>query len=108
MKIIENSARRLELRVEGTGTGGLCVLDRNTGEVEVTRFIVGFPYSKKRMSLAQVSDITVKRPSERKTYYATLRLTSGEDIVIGGTSKEDAMDAARAIRDFLRAKPVAS
>lgn len=104
MKIIENSARRLELRVEGVA-GGLCVLDRNAGEAEVTRFVVGIPWSKKRMSLSQISDITVKRPNERKTYYATLRLTNGEDILIGGTTKEDAMDAARAIKDFLRAKP---
>jgi hypothetical protein len=108
MKIIESSARRLELRIDGIGTGGVCALDRNTGEAEITRLIVGVPYSKKRVSLAQVSDITVKRPNERKTYYATLRLTSGEDITLGGTNKEDAMEAARAIRDFLRAKPVTS
>ena len=108
MKVIENSARRLELRVESSGTSGLCVLDRNTGEAEITRFVIGLPYSRKRVSLGQVADVTVKRPNERKTYYATLRLTNGEDLSVGGTTKEDAMDAARAIRDFLRTKPATS
>jgi hypothetical protein len=108
MKIIENSAKRLELRIGSAGRVGVCVLDRGTGEAEVTRFVIGLPYSKKRVSLAQISDITVKRPTERKTYYATLRLTSGEDLAIGATNKEGAMDAARAIRDFLRAKPAAA
>ena len=107
MKIIENSAKRLELRIDGAVTAGLCILDRNTGEAEITRFIIGLPYSKRRVSLAQVSDITVKRPNARKAYYATLRLTSGDDVVLAGTTKDDAMDVARAIRDFLRAKPVA-
>jgi hypothetical protein len=31
-------------------------------------------------------------------------LTNGKDLRLKGTSKDIAMDAARAIRDFLRAK----
>ncbi len=104
MKVIENSARRLELRVSGTLEAGACVLDRNAGEAEVTRFLLGFPWSKKRVSLAQVANVTVKRPNSRKAYFATLQLTNGEDLMLGGTNKEDAMDAARTMRDFLKVK----
>jgi len=84
------------------------VLDRNSGEAEITRFIFGLPWNKKRVSLGQVSNVTVKRPNERKTYFATLQLTNGEELRLTGTSKEMAMDMARMIRDFLRAKPATS
>jgi len=105
MKIIESSAERLALRVEGTLAAGQCVLDRNTGKAEVTRLILGLPWTKQRVSLEHVTDVTVKRPNDRKAYFATLLLTNGKDLRLKGTSKDIAMDAARAIRDFLRAKP---
>jgi hypothetical protein len=105
MKIIENSARRLDLRVEGMLHAAQCALDRNTGEAEIVRFVLGLPWIKRRVSLGQVSNVTVKRPNNRKSYFATLQLANGEELKLAGTSKDVAMDAARAIRDFLRAKP---
>ena len=106
MKIIENSARRLELRLDGAGVaGGHCVFDRDTGEAEITRSLFGIlPYLRKKLSLAQIATITVKRPTNRKRYRPTLQLTMGEDIPIASLTKEEALDAAKTIRDFLRGK----
>jgi len=49
-----------------------------------------------------------REAAERKTYFATLQLTNGEELRLTGTSKEMAIDMARTIRDFLRAKPATS
>src|SRR5271166_5249489 len=100
MKIIENSTRRLELRLARHGvSAGLCVLDRDSGEAAITRFALGIPYLWKRLPLSQITGVIVRRGTQRRAYHPMLELTFGDALSIGGYTKDDALEAARAIKD---------
>ena len=60
------------------------------------------PYHFKRIALSEIKGVGVKRKGVKKIYNPILELRSGKDISIGGYTKEDAVEAARAIRDFLK------
>ena len=111
MKIIENSTRRLELRLEGNGiaaTAGHCIFDRDQGYARITRVAFGIiPYLKRTLPLNQVASVTVKRTSNSKTYHPTLQLSGGDNFRIVAMAKDDALAAAKTIRDFLRGRAYA-
>lgn len=103
LKVIENSARRLRLRLDGRGVStGICSLDRERCVAHVVRYALGIPYRRRQIALSQIMGVAVKRKGDRGVYYPMLELRFGEDVSIGGYTKEDAMKAARAIRDFLK------
>ncbi|MDE2163378.1 MAG: hypothetical protein KGJ53_09460 [Alphaproteobacteria bacterium] len=103
MKVIEHSAQKLRLRLGSTGLSiGICTLDRESDLAAITRLALIVPYHHKQIALSEVTGVTVKRKGRRKTYYPMLELRFGRDFSIGGYAKEDAVQAARAIRDFLK------
>ena len=101
LKVTENSAQRLWLDRHGISTGN-CSLDRERSVADVVRYALGIPYRRLQIALSQVAGVAVKRKGDRNAYYPMLELRFGEDVSIGGYTKEDAMRAARAIRDFLK------
>ena len=103
MKVIEHSARRLRLRLRRNGLStGICTLDRGSDFAVITRFALLVPYYREKIALSEITGITVKRKGRRKTYHPVLELRLGRDFSIGGCTKEDAIQAAQAIREFLK------
>ena len=100
MKIIEHSQKRLRLRV-GWLNGSLCTLDRDARHAEVARLFAGVPVSRKRVPLASASGATVKKRSRRNAYCPRIEGRWREALPLATCSKEDALLAAQAIRDFL-------
>ena len=103
MKIVENTCERLALRISRFGLStGVCVLDRKSGATTVTRFALIVPYFRRRVSLSQVREVTVRRVGEQSGYRPVLKIALGREIVLGEFDKDDALEAAKLIRDFLR------
>ncbi len=103
MKIVEKSRERLALRLTRYGLRtGVCVLDGARDTTTVVRMALVIPYYRKSVPLSQIRDVTVRREGERGGYRAALKTVTGRDILIGEFTKEDALEAAKAIRDFLR------
>ena len=101
--VIEQSAQRLQLRVGGLVSTAICTLDRASGTAEVARLTLGIAYRRERVPLSDIADVIVQRRSRRTSYRALIEVRPGLDIALGHYSKEEALEAARAIRDFLRA-----
>jgi len=103
LKIVEKSRERLALRITRYGlSAGVCVLDRAHNTTTVVRLAVLIPYHRERVPLSQICDVTVRRSGRRGGYRTALRTRGGRDIALGEFAKEDALDAAKAIRDFLQ------
>jgi hypothetical protein len=103
IEIIENSGRRLRLRLGGHGIStGICTLDRDSNTAEFLRLAFRIPYQRTRIACSDLRDVVVKRKTRGKTYHPMLEVRLGQDISMGGYSKNDALEAARAIRDFLQ------
>src|ERR1700753_1129226 len=103
MDIIEHSAQRIRLRVGGGASTAICTRDRASGTAEVTRALVGVRYRRKRVALSSVANVAVRRRTKGKAYRPVLEMRFGDAIPLGDYGKDEALDAARAIRDFLRA-----
>jgi hypothetical protein len=102
MKIVENSCERLALRLSRFGLStGVCVLDRKRDATTVMRFALIVPYFRRRVPLSQVRDVTVRRTGEHGGYRTVLKMGLGREIALGEFNKDDALAAAKAIRDFL-------
>ena len=103
MKVIKQTAQRLQLRLGLRGIStGICTLDRERNVADVARFALTIPYHFRRVALSDIKGVGVKRKGLKKIYNPILELKTGKDISIGGYTKEDAVEAARAIRDFLK------
>ena len=101
--IIEDSVTRLQLRVDRNGfRTGLCVLERERDEAEITRFALGVPVQHRRLQLSTISDVMVRRRPSSRDYHPVLVLGSGRTISIGICSKNDAIATMKAIRRFLK------
>lgn len=103
MKVLKQSAQRLQLRLGLRGIStGICTLDRERNVADIAQFALAIPYHFKRVALSEIKGVGVKRKGLRKIYNPILELRSGRGVSIGGYTKEDAVEAARAIRDFLK------
>lgn len=103
MKVIKQSEQRLQLRLGSRGIStGICTLDRERNVADIARFALAVPYHFRRVPLSEIKGVGVRRKGLKKIYNPFLELRSGKDVSIGGYSKEDAVEAARAIRDFLK------
>jgi hypothetical protein len=101
--VIERNEQRLRLKVGGLASTAICTLDRASGMAEVSRLALGIRYRRERVALSDIADVVVQRRSQRKSYRPLLEVRLGADIPLGHYSKDEALEAARAIRDFLRA-----
>ena len=81
---------------------GVCLLDRDRDLAVVTRFAFLVPYTRKNLSLSNIDDVAVKRRDHRKVYYVYLSPKRGTSVAIGAGTKEETIDAARSIREFLK------
>jgi hypothetical protein len=100
--IIEQSERRLRLRVRGRISMAVCTLDRASDTAEVTHAALGIGYRRKRLALSSIANVAVRRRARRKVYRPVLEVRFGDAIPLGDYGKEEALDVVRAIRDFLR------
>ncbi len=104
VKIIEQTGRRLKLRFDGRGAStSVCTLDLDRNTAEVFRRAFFIPYHRTRIALSNVFDVATRRRGRRKDYHTVFELKAGRSISLGGYTKEEALEAAKAIRDFLRA-----
>lgn len=101
MKQVERSGERWKMRVSGAFLSGVCELDRAANRVTVRRHMLDVPYFFTTFSLSEIGDITVLRHKRRRRYLAAIELRSGKKIPIGQFSKDEALEIARALRDFL-------
>ncbi|HEY0301634.1 MAG TPA: hypothetical protein VGC36_09890 [Rhizomicrobium sp.] len=105
IEVIENSLQRLRLRLGGWRVGaGVCTLDRETDIADFARLALHVPYRHRRVALGDVRSVVVKRRGRRKAYCPVVEVRIGEPISLGEYTKQDALEAARAIRDFLAAQ----
>ncbi len=102
IEIIEHTGRRLKLRCRGRGAStSTCTLDLDRNVAEISRALV-IPYRHTRVELSNVHDVVVRKEDRRKDYQPVFELRVGRVVSLGGYTKDDALEAARAIRDFLR------
>ena len=104
MDVIEHTEQRLRLKVGGLASTAICTLDRASGTAEIARLALGIPYRRERVPLSDIANVVVQRRKRRKAYQPLIEMRPGTDIPLGHYGKEEALDAARAIRDFLRAR----
>ncbi len=103
LKILENSGHQLKLRLRGRGVSTtICTLDRQTNIAEVARSVWRVPYRRERVALSDLTAPVVRRREHQRSYQPMLEVRIGPMISLGGFSKSDALEAARAIRDFLK------
>ncbi len=101
-EIMERTGRRLKLRCRGNGASTcICTLDLDRNVAEMSRNLV-VPYRRTRVALSNVYDVVVQRHGRRKDYQPVFELRVGRAVSLGGYTKDEALEAARAIRDFLR------
>ncbi|MEJ0025126.1 MAG: hypothetical protein WDN01_03770 [Rhizomicrobium sp.] len=102
VKIIERSDKRLKVHCgERSASASVCTIDRDLDIAEISWLTLRIPFRRKRVALSNVLDIAVRRRAHRKVYQPVVELRVGGTISLGGYTKEEAMEAARAIRDFL-------
>ncbi|MEI9886827.1 MAG: hypothetical protein WDN08_10070 [Rhizomicrobium sp.] len=102
IEVLENSAQRLRLRLGGWGVGaGICTFDRENNLADFVRLALRVPYRRRRIAFADVHSVVVRRRKRLKMYSPMVEVRSGRSISLGDYTKEEAMEAARAIRDFL-------
>ncbi len=103
VKIIERSNRRLKVRCDGQAiTSSICTLDVDRNTAEFSSRVFQVPYRNTRVALSSVANVVVQRRSRRKDYRAICELRAGPSISLGSYTKEEALEIAKAIRDFLR------
>jgi hypothetical protein len=100
--IVERSAYRLTLRRSRRANTEVCALNRADDTTTVTRFAFFFPYRQARIPLSQVRTVFVERRRGHADYYPVLETVRGSKFPLWACSKEDALKAAEAIRDFLK------
>lgn len=101
MKVLRQSENRLTLRLSRNGVqAGICDLDRSRGGT-VIRLAVAVPYVWRRFSVSDIREVTVTRRERQRFYAPILKLKNGTAISMGRYTKEDALKAAQAIREFL-------
>jgi hypothetical protein len=106
MKIIQNSQDLLKLRLGGpVATASICTFDRLSGRAEIAGTALAVPVGKHAIPLADVRGVEVKkqrRGTTRKSYALVLELKAGRTLEIASHDSESAIEAARAIRAFLK------
>jgi hypothetical protein len=106
VEVLEKSERRLRLKLSGAAMSVLCTLDLEKNVAEVARTALSIPYRRERIPLSSVFGISVRKRSRRKIYENVFDSRVGEPMKFGSYSKEDALEAARAIREFLRVNKI--
>ncbi len=102
-RIIENTDRRLRLQVGGRGLSTcICTLDRESNVAELAHLALRIRYRRERIVFSNIRTALVKRRGRAKTYRTLLEVSGGRQISLGEYTKEEALEAAQAIRDFLR------
>ncbi|MDE2111488.1 MAG: hypothetical protein KGJ79_10135 [Alphaproteobacteria bacterium] len=103
MKIIEQSAQRLSLRLFGRAViSEICTIDRDSNVVVLTDSAFCVPYRRRQVPLSLVTGVSVMRRGGRNSYYPVLELRVGRNVSIGAFAKAEALEAARTIREFLK------
>lgn len=105
MKIIENTDDRLRLRFDGRDLfGTICDFNRRKNEAELVHTLLFIPFRRKRVALSDITDTDVKKRDRynRVRYSPVLRLRRGRSLSFACRARDEALEAMRMIKSFLR------
>jgi hypothetical protein len=103
MRIVEKTPEYLALRLTRRGMHTtICVLDRARNAATIVRIALIIPYFRRRVPLSHIRDVAVRRSGGRSAYRTALRLGFDSAVTVGEFTKDEALEVAKAIRDFLK------